>query len=213
MTGPPNLPGRIPQSKSTPSLAAGSADSQHNYQNQEWLHHQLPARGPPGPPGPAGRSASTQNLARPPIPVEHEQGFYQNLQPGPPGQPHPRFGSQSSLAGRPGPGPGQHPGGPEKPQRQFSYELETAGRGGEQRGGGVAGRSVRFQDPGEELQQVGTHSRTGVDEYSLAQRVAHTAPQEQPGELAGLRPSAVEQEFRRRLQEYSDSEDVSGVTS
>ena len=77
----------------------------------------------------------------------------------------------------------------------------------------MAGRSVRFQDPGEELQQVGTHSRTGVDEYSLAQRVAHTAPQEQPGELAGLRPSAVEQEFRRRLQEYSDSEDVSGVTS
>merc|ERR1719397_1197708 len=75
MAGPPNLPGRIPQSKSTPSLAAGSADSQHNYQNQEWLHHQLPARGPPGPPGPpgpAGRSASTQNLARPPIPVEHE---------------------------------------------------------------------------------------------------------------------------------------------
>merc|ERR1719483_1630327 len=112
---PPVLPGRIPQSKSTPSLnASPGGDSQHNYQNQEWLHHQVPPRQPQA--GPGSRSTSIQNLSQPinrppPQHAEHEQGFYQNLvQPGPqsqggPGQPpfhRPRFGSQTSLSGPPG---------------------------------------------------------------------------------------------------------------
>jgi len=109
---PPQLPGRIPQSKSTPSLnASPGGDSQHNYQNQEWLHHQVPPRQPHA--GPGSRSTSIQNLSQPgnrppPQHAEHEQGFYQNLVPpgpqsqgGPPFQ-RPRFGSQTSLTGPPG---------------------------------------------------------------------------------------------------------------
>jgi len=130
---PPVLPGRIPQSKSTPSLnASPGGDSQHNYQNQEWLHHQIPPRQPPN--GPGSRSTSIQNLSqpmtRPPPHAEHEQGFYQNLVPpgpqsqgGPPPFHRPRFGSQTSLSGPPGRDrpmsshyPMGHPGQPSHPQ-------------------------------------------------------------------------------------------------
>jgi len=251
---PPQLPGRIPQSKSTPSLnASPGGDSQHNYQNQEWLHHQVPPRQPQ--PGPGSRSTSIQNLSQPvsrppPHHPEHEQGFYQNLVPPGPhsqgGHPpfqRPRFGSQTSLSGHPGrdrpmsahypmgnqaqpthpqltpqsslhgsplhqmgpggpqggfqrypaPPPGPRPvqpplsSGPEKPQRQYSYELETGPgpvRGPEGQAKPEPGRTsqnrVRFQDP---------HSQ-------------------ESSELAQLRLTAVEQEFRRRVEEYtSDSDD------
>ena len=43
---PPAGSARIPQSKSTPALHhSPEGGQQHNYQNQEWLHHQM---GPPG---------------------------------------------------------------------------------------------------------------------------------------------------------------------
>ena len=161
--GPPNshilapqLPGRTTQSKSTPVLhqASPGTESQHNYQNQEWISSQLPPRNGPQPPPHPGqsRSASVQNLR--PGSVVHEKHsempqFYQNI-----GQSRPRLGSQTSLNGPQGPGPmprdrptsahypsgpGMRPpgsglprhvappissNGPEKPQRQFSYELE-----------------------------------------------------------------------------------------
>jgi len=259
---PPQLPGRIPQSKSTPSLnASPGGDSQHNYQNQEWLHHQVPPRQPQA--GPGSRSTSIQNLSQPinrppPQHAEHEQGFYQNLvQPGPqsqggPGQPpfhRPRFGSQTSLSGPPGrdrpmsshypmghPGQINHPqltpqsslhgsplhqmgpggpqggfqrfqapsgprpvqpplssSGPEKPQRQYSYELDGPMRGPD--GPMQANRLMEVQKA-----ESGRASQN---------RVRFQDPQSQePSELSQLRLSAVEQEFRRRVEEYtSDSED------
>ena len=114
---PPQLPGRIAQSKSTPALAqhqiSPGTDSQHNYQNQEWIQHLPPRTMPPplgssaGPPIPGqSRSASVQNL-RPgqqdTLP-ENMQQFYQNL-----GQPRARFGSQTSLNGPPPPNPRDRP--------------------------------------------------------------------------------------------------------
>ena len=54
LTGPapPQLPGRLPQSKSLGALQGGPpppgpaspGDQQHNYQNQEWINNQLPPR-------------------------------------------------------------------------------------------------------------------------------------------------------------------------
>jgi len=249
---PPQLPGRIPQSKSTPSLnASPGGDSQHNYQNQEWLHHQVPPRQPQ--PGPGSRSTSIQNLSQPisrppPQHPDHEQGFYQNLVPpgphsqggpgvAPPPFHRPRFGSQTSLSGHPGrdrpmsshypmghpsqsnhpqltpqsslhgsplhqggpqggfqrypaPPPGPRPvqpplssSGPEKPQRQYSYELEGPVQLKPEQGRTSQNR-VRFQDP----------------------------QSQESSELSQLRLSAVEQEFRRRVEQYSkeftsDSED------
>ena len=136
---PPQLPGRIPQSKSVPALhqtspgqpederrrhtvhqgpgpgASPGGESQHNYQNQEWISQLPPRTGPNLPPGyhppPPGqsRSASVQNLIRqPPMDgnnPENLQTFYQNL-----GQPRPRFGSQTSLNnGPPAPVPRDRP--------------------------------------------------------------------------------------------------------
>merc|ERR1712106_21960 len=163
---PPQLPGRIPQSKSTPSLnASPGGDSQHNYQNQEWLHHQVPPRQPQA--GPGSRSTSIQNLSQPinrppPQHAEHEQGFYQNLvQPGPqsqggPGQPpfhRPRFGSQTSLSGPPGRDrpmsshyPMGHPGQINHPQ--LTPQSSLHGSPLHQMGpGGPQGGFQRFQAP------------------------------------------------------------------
>jgi len=267
--GPPQLPGRIPQSKSTPSLnASPGGDSQHNYQNQEWLQPQIPPRHPSHV-GPGSRSTSIQNLSqpnRPPLNPEHDQGFYQNIvPPGPQSQgghnhfQRARFGSQTSLTGPPGrdrpmsshfpmghghinqPVHSHHPqltpqnsspmhpmvpggnqggfqrypapsgprpippplssSGPEKPQRQYSYELDGPSRGydsniqatrlpeipGKIEPGRTSQTRVRFQDP----------------------------QAQESSELSQLRPSTVEQEFRKRVKEYnsekeftSDSEDV-----
>merc|ERR1719471_1852774 len=131
---PPQLPGRVPQSRSTPALhqhqqqqqqqqqTSPGGDSQHNYQNQEWISNQLPPRNGPvppplgsghhGPPPGHPRSASVSNLVRPsfhdhmsPGPGDHGMNggaqFYQNI--GQQGQPRPRFGSQSSLNNGAGP--------------------------------------------------------------------------------------------------------------
>ena len=130
LPGPGN---RIPQSKSTPALhQSPGGDSQHNYQNQEWLHQQLPYR-PPG----GVRSSSIQNLAPPKPPAvgpDTDPGYYQNLVP--PASRN-RFGSQTSLTGgqqlRERPASAHYPRqtisplspGPEKPQRQFSYEGDN----------------------------------------------------------------------------------------
>ena len=134
--GPGPGPGnRIPQSKSTPALhQSPGGDSQHNYQNQEWLHQQLPYR-PPG----GVRSSSIQNLTTPPSKPpaagpDADPGYYQNLIPP---VSRNRFGSQTSLTGpqhlRERPASAHYPRqvispispGPEKPQRQFSYEGEN----------------------------------------------------------------------------------------
>ena len=106
--GPRGAPQGIPQSRSTPALHQSPGDGgQHNYQNQEWLHHQL------GPRPPAPHHHSAQHLGGPRGPHDmgprggpHDpQGFYQNLAaPGPPGPPplhRQRFGSQTSLTGGP----------------------------------------------------------------------------------------------------------------
>ena len=173
---PPHLPpgNRMPQSKSTPALhQSPGGDSQHNYQNQEWLHQQLPYRHPPTV-VPSGRSASTQNLTGPPRPPAAgpseaaDPGFYQNL-----AQPRPRFGSQSSLtsggqvpppAARDRPVSAHYPAAPrqfisppapEKPNRQYSYESDGGGHPPVQtRETMVRGDNnkpsqprVRFQDP------------------------------------------------------------------
>jgi len=242
---PPVLPGRIPQSKSTPSLAPSPGESQHNYQNQEWLHHQVAPRGPPVGP----KSNSTLNLGPRPN-IEHEHGFYQNLvPPGPPshqgGGPPPfhrqRFGSQTSLAGGPQgvqppgrdrpmsahypmsggppryPGPGgphgpKHQGappltnnnGPEKPQRQFSYELEGSGPGQPRQG-----PQSRTEDGPKISQQNRLEDGMGP-KISQQNRVRFQDPQsqEEDSSLSQLRPQEVEQEFRRRVEEYQeDSED------
>ena len=135
--------GRIPQSKSTPALhQSPGGDSQHNYQNQEWLHQQLPYRPNTNPS--ATRSASIQNLvggSKPPAagPADPDPGYYQNLMPPPVSRQ--RFGSQTSLTGPPPvrdrPVSAHYPSqqripvtspispGPEKPQRQFAYEAEN----------------------------------------------------------------------------------------
>ena len=106
--GPRGAPQGIPQSRSTPALHQSPGDGgQHNYQNQEWLHHQMGPRPPPP------HHHSAQHLGGPRGPQDlgprggpHDpQGFYQNLAaPGPPGPPplhRQRFGSQTSLTGGP----------------------------------------------------------------------------------------------------------------
>ena len=111
--------GRMPQSKSTPALhQSPGGDSQHNYQNQEWLHQQLPStyRHPPtNNPShqTATRSASIQNLVGggnikpaasgppPTVNTEPDPGYYQNLMPPPAVNRQQRFGSQTSLTGPP----------------------------------------------------------------------------------------------------------------
>merc|ERR1719357_800447 len=98
--GPRGAPQGIPQSRSTPALHQSPGDGgQHNYQNQEWLHHQMGPRPPPP------HHHSAQHLGGPRGPQDmgprggpHDpQGFYQNLAaPGPPGPPplhRQRFGS------------------------------------------------------------------------------------------------------------------------
>ena len=189
LTGPapPQLPGRLPQSKSLGALQGGPppagpaspGDQQHNYQNQEWINNQLPPRHGPAPHPGQQRSASVQNLGGPQPglgPQDPGHQFYQNIgqQQQQPGQ-RPRFGSQTSLGGPPGPGPAprdrpqsahypapaqRYPGpprhvappvssnGPEKPQRQFSYELEEARPAARQQESGRASVTrVRFQEP------------------------------------------------------------------
>jgi len=107
MRGPPG-PGpfqaRIPQSKSTPSLHHSPEGHQHNYQNQEWLHHQMPVRTN------GSRSASQQNLAgyRPP-----------------PSEMGPRLPPPNDINHRPSPNqdPSGHrpPPGPPRPMDDQSY--------------------------------------------------------------------------------------------
>merc|ERR1719435_800291 len=98
----------------------------------------------------------------------------------------PQGGFQRYPAPPPGPRPVQPPlssSGPEKPQRQYSYELEGPVQLKPEQGRTSQNR-VRFQDP----------------------------QSQESSELSQLRLSAVEQEFRRRVEQYtkeytSDSED------
>merc|ERR1711909_9995 len=98
----------------------------------------------------------------------------------------PQGGFQRYPAPPPGPRPVQPPlssSGPEKPQRQYSYELEGPVQVKPEQGRTSQNR-VRFQDP----------------------------QSQESSELSQLRLSAVEQEFRRRVELYtkeytSDSED------
>merc|ERR1719193_588414 len=147
--GPRGAPQGIPQSRSTPALHQSPGDGgQHNYQNQEWLHHQL------GPRPPAPHHHSAQHLGGPRGPHDmgprggpHDpQGFYQNLAaPGPPGPPplhRQRFGSQTSLTGGPQgpaglrdrpasahfpPGPGPAPQRFQTPRTQVPPPQSSAG--------------------------------------------------------------------------------------
>ena len=235
----PQLPGRIPQSKSTPALhqASPGTESQHNYQNQEWISAQLPPRNGPQPPPHPGqsRSASVQNLR--PGSVVHEQHpemqqFYQNI-----GQNRPRFGSQTSLNGPQGPGPvprdrpmsalyppgpgmrapGSGPprhvappmssNGPEKPQRQFSYELEDTRQ--------PPVRQEPVTRPGG--QESGRVSVTRVrfqDPQTEVGSELHSETHEgsytrdqDQPGLSGLRMTDIESEFRRRVEECSEDSD------
>merc|ERR1719242_3007590 len=145
--GPRGAPQGIPQSRSTPALHQSPGDGgQHNYQNQEWLHHQL------GPRPPVPHHHSAQHLGGPRGPHDmgprgpHDpQGFYQNLAaPGPPGPPplhRQRFGSQTSLTGGPQgpglrdrpasahfpPGPGSGPQRFQAPRTQVPPPQSSAG--------------------------------------------------------------------------------------
>jgi len=275
--GPPELPGRLPMSKSTPSLgppggsnSPGSAgeshhQGQHNYQNHEWLHHQMAPQPSQRIQGPSSRSTSIQNLHMgPPGPrPDSDSSYYQNLSgqggpgPVPPPGTLPRHlqGSNSSLAGSkiqqpvnsrdrpvsahyppqqqlppgypqhghppnirpPGPGgvrfqpPVTVPGAPEKPMRQFSHEMPH-----QQHQQTLHTQEQQMMHQHQQMmhqQQIHQQQMMQQRQQQIQQqnRVRFQENQEEAvaPHLGKLTPQEVEQEFRRRVEQYeSDDEDT-----